>query len=379
MSAKVGRNEPCPCGSGKKYKKCCGFNTSQESLFEDTAPHEAAPLDEPSLSQWQALYGAAGSIRLLAPWKYLWDSELVTLMLPDYEEPVYCSVMGRSGECYGIGIYPGYDSFIGYHRMATAPRHEPPFVSAFDQNCLMCYFGDREEVSPKERGIMKELGLRFRGRNEWIFFRSMEPGLYPWDITAMEAELMTQALQNLAMACMHLADEKLTVDFDGGETLLRVCSPEKDLWLNTAAKMPPIPVVISQVMVGNEILMAKLKAKKANGAALELEAAYLPTPMQDKKNERPYFPRLIVLMDRKSGMILDQHISGRDEDCETAILDMLAGYIEKHGRPTAIYVRDDRTGRYAEDFCAKANIKLVLGKGVPAVDYMLMGMMEAME
>ena len=21
---KPGRNEPCPCGSGKKYKKCCG-------------------------------------------------------------------------------------------------------------------------------------------------------------------------------------------------------------------------------------------------------------------------------------------------------------------------------------------------------------------
>ena len=24
MSNKVGRNEPCPCGSGKKFKKCCG-------------------------------------------------------------------------------------------------------------------------------------------------------------------------------------------------------------------------------------------------------------------------------------------------------------------------------------------------------------------
>ena len=22
-SAKLGRNIPCPCGSGKKYKKCC--------------------------------------------------------------------------------------------------------------------------------------------------------------------------------------------------------------------------------------------------------------------------------------------------------------------------------------------------------------------
>ena len=26
-SSKVGRNEPCPCGSGKKYKKCCGGAT----------------------------------------------------------------------------------------------------------------------------------------------------------------------------------------------------------------------------------------------------------------------------------------------------------------------------------------------------------------
>ncbi len=24
VSNKVGRNEPCPCGSGKKYKNCCG-------------------------------------------------------------------------------------------------------------------------------------------------------------------------------------------------------------------------------------------------------------------------------------------------------------------------------------------------------------------
>jgi len=25
--AKVGRNDPCPCGNGKKFKKCCGRNT----------------------------------------------------------------------------------------------------------------------------------------------------------------------------------------------------------------------------------------------------------------------------------------------------------------------------------------------------------------
>jgi uncharacterized protein len=25
-ASKVGRNDPCPCGSSKKYKKCCGLN-----------------------------------------------------------------------------------------------------------------------------------------------------------------------------------------------------------------------------------------------------------------------------------------------------------------------------------------------------------------
>jgi uncharacterized protein YecA (UPF0149 family) len=24
VAEKVGRNDPCPCGSGKKFKKCCG-------------------------------------------------------------------------------------------------------------------------------------------------------------------------------------------------------------------------------------------------------------------------------------------------------------------------------------------------------------------
>jgi len=27
---KVGRNEPCPCGSGKKYKKCCLAKASEK-------------------------------------------------------------------------------------------------------------------------------------------------------------------------------------------------------------------------------------------------------------------------------------------------------------------------------------------------------------
>ena len=27
-ATKVGPNDPCPCGSGRKYKKCCGMRSS---------------------------------------------------------------------------------------------------------------------------------------------------------------------------------------------------------------------------------------------------------------------------------------------------------------------------------------------------------------
>lgn len=30
--AAVGRNEPCPCGSGKKYKNCCALKKDRTSL-----------------------------------------------------------------------------------------------------------------------------------------------------------------------------------------------------------------------------------------------------------------------------------------------------------------------------------------------------------
>lgn len=37
--AKVGRNAPCPCGSGRKYKHCCGAHAG--SFAESTNPHAA--------------------------------------------------------------------------------------------------------------------------------------------------------------------------------------------------------------------------------------------------------------------------------------------------------------------------------------------------
>lgn len=36
MSQKIGRNEPCPCGSGKKYKNCCISAPTVKKKFKAT-------------------------------------------------------------------------------------------------------------------------------------------------------------------------------------------------------------------------------------------------------------------------------------------------------------------------------------------------------
>ena len=45
--AKIGRNDPCPCGSGLKYKRCCGKNTNTVTQETELARTEISKLIEP--------------------------------------------------------------------------------------------------------------------------------------------------------------------------------------------------------------------------------------------------------------------------------------------------------------------------------------------
>src|SRR4051794_29167854 len=80
---KVGRNDPCPCGSGKKYKKCClakdeaaarqasaQLATTQRELArafdlpplpEPPQPPPLDPIDQARNELWEA-FEAAGSV-----------------------------------------------------------------------------------------------------------------------------------------------------------------------------------------------------------------------------------------------------------------------------------------------------------------------------
>ena len=50
--AKIGRNDPCPCNSGKKYKKCCMASDEADARAARPAQPAAVPARRPSLASY---------------------------------------------------------------------------------------------------------------------------------------------------------------------------------------------------------------------------------------------------------------------------------------------------------------------------------------
>ena len=60
MSHKIGRNDPCPCGSGKKYKKCCmqhmeAQQTGSNSWIDDEGIHFVGKGSPPSIEEQEKM------------------------------------------------------------------------------------------------------------------------------------------------------------------------------------------------------------------------------------------------------------------------------------------------------------------------------------
>ena len=60
----------------------------------------------PTMEQWAKLYDAAITIKQQAPWETLWDTDLITILLPERDEPVFISVLGKTASATVSGYIP---------------------------------------------------------------------------------------------------------------------------------------------------------------------------------------------------------------------------------------------------------------------------------
>ena len=323
---------------------------------------------EATLKQWEKLYDVTIKIKAMKPWEYLFDMDLITIMIPD-RETVRCSIMGANDEFYGIASYIGDDAINDFFELLDIKKMPLLQTIRFQEdNLTMTYFGSRQDLTSKEYKVIKDLGLKFRGNNNWIYFHSYKRGYTPYILDQDEVLFQIEIFENLYMALRAYIEKGLQVDFDEGYTLLRRYEAKDDLWLcyqepiEIPTKMYTIPHLTDEILIGN------LKRGKQLKTIWEIDIAYINSTIDDKKYDRPVEGRICILFERNSGMAINQDMIDPREDPIQTVFDVLLNPMLELGRPMEIRVRDNYMFYILKDLCERIDIKLKIKEKLTSID-----------
>src|SRR5215208_2593605 len=170
---------------------------------------------------------------------------------------------------------------------------------------IQASFEDRVELDKRDREVIKDLGLKFRGRNAWPMFRSYRPSLLPWFLEAGEVRFLSYALEQLADVAPRFREDSSLLEPSGGDSyLLRASRQEgrRPLWEDASTGVPPLdaPPIEVEMEASKIEALGRLPRGKVR---LEVDFFMFPAPVQDE-GDRPYFPHMLLVVDAGSGMVL---------------------------------------------------------------------------
>ena len=314
---------------------------------------------EASLESWRELYEITGNIKKLAPWEYLWDTDLIAISLPEREEPIFCSIMGRGGTYYGISAYIGFEGLADFDMIARSEETGLPvdYIMS-DQSNLSCYFGSRDELQVEQRKLIKNLELKFRGQGNWLYYESYKKGYTPYLPDEEEVLLLIDIHKNLYMALKAYIEEGCKVDFEHGMCLWRTYSDEEKLWFTGEKPIPAVEKEYPYVELTDEILKRRLKKRPRVKTEIILELSYMNGKVKEEGYDRPINPLLFVAIDASNGMVMGTQLLRPDDDVTGVIVNFVGNYILKVGRMKKIIARIPTILTALEDTCNYCEIEL---------------------
>lgn len=136
------------------------------------------------------------------------------------------------GRRFGIAVYEGYEGLNSFLMLTMQESMNlKPEYAMFNQRNLTCYWGNRDELTTdKQRKIIKELGYSYRGKNQWLYFLSFEPGYYPYNMDESEVLRMGGYLKDLELALRYYYETDIKVDFENEKMYLFSFGKDKKTW-----------------------------------------------------------------------------------------------------------------------------------------------------
>jgi len=318
---------------------------------------------------WLPLYTLATAARELASWQWMYEDEIFGLRLPGDTLTWYASIMGSGGEHFTYCFYRGDAALADFLRLRQLSKSSHGLLSPFSllsmQNCLQVAFENRENVPDEQKERLKALGLRFRGAHQWITVTDYKAGLYPWPVDAAQALPLRQLLQQAMVVTAHKREKPrwfgswnkagqimpIFQAIDKGDTLF---------WEESRMAIDPGPARHSAASGAAATFPAEWNAvrrKPAENARLAIGELFVPNPVQEHKNQRPYFPTIFLMIDLNSGMVVGM-MSQKAEDHKALELSLLKVFQTWEARPSEIQLADAALIDVFEPFFNLAGIQL---------------------
>ena len=309
-----------------------------------------------TLEQWEELYDLAIEITKLKPWNAYWDMDLIAVETKKNEEPNFVSIMGKGGTCTGISVYRGMEGYSDFCQISNDDYNVPATFVMSDQNCITCYWGNRDEVDDDMYSIIKKLGLRFRGNGNWIYFKTFEKKSFPSLLNYGEVKMLIETYKGLIETLKH--EEYQESIFDKGD-IIYTQKDEDNHWFSYTVPRPMEPERYNTILVNDSNLIDYFKNMDDSDLELAIDMDYMMVPTNDKGFERPINPLAYIVFDLRNDQILHFDLIHPDQEDYEVIMNNFLGAIEHFGKPKHVYARNPYILNWLDFICEKLDIPLV--------------------
>jgi hypothetical protein len=334
-------------------------------------------MESPSLDQWRELYRLADALRHLAPWQWMTEEDLWGLQDPVTNEIHFVNVMGAAGEHLAVAAYPGRRGLRFYRTIQedTDSTNREFAEIMFSHPQMQLSLEDRDRLAPHSRGVIKKLGIKYRGRQTWPQFLSYRPGYYPGPLDAEEGRLMRLILEQGLSLWPRCRENPHLLSLPTDQYLVRVTAGSTDVpeWRDEVKVVLPSDASLS---VPSPVPSPEwFRDLDRRPSTLELDVRMmLHTPVAEE-NERPHFPFLFLLAEAGSGLVLATHMLRPVPSLEK----MWSDVPEKVGQalktigflPSEIVVATDLLMGLLYPLALQADVKLRRAERLPAIETML--------
>ena len=309
-----------------------------------------------TLEQWKELYDLAIEITKLRPWNSYLNMDLIAVETKKNEEPNFVSIMGKSGTCTGISVYRGMEGYSDFCQICNDDYNVPATFVMSDQNCITCYWGNRDEIDDEMYSIIKQLGLRFRGNGNWIYFKTFEKKSFPSLPNYGEIKMLIETYKGLIETLKH-EDYQESI-FEGGDILYTQKYKDGN-WFSYTVPRPMEPERYNTILVNDSNLIDYFKNIKDGDLELAIDMDYMMVPTNDEGFERPINPLAYIVFDLRNNQILHFDLIHPDQEDYEVIMNNFLGAIEHFGKPKHVYARNPYILNWLDFICEKLDIPLV--------------------